>query len=303
MISPMYDATARFPRARHGYDPTTVDEYVNEIGLLQRSLQQEVDTLRAQLNESSTQLTTLRQQTTALADSSPSPRAVTERIAKMLRIAVDEVSDMQFEARVEAEQLIVNAQAEMEAAQAKGRQMLAELTSRQHAIEAEYAEVMNKAREEAARITAQAVNEAEEQREVEALRRQQAEDELNADLARARREADARIEELLRAAAQDCELRLQDAKNESERRLRVANEQIDRRLTDARRTLDEITERRISVLEQLMQVHGTLEGIPVILENAYREVNVSPDSGLALTNALDEGSSSVMIINESGEED
>lgn len=280
----------RFPRVRHGYDPGTVEEYINEAGLIQQSLQQEVDALRAQLRETSTEASRLRHEAAALADSSPTPQAMTDRIAKMLRVAVDEVSEMQFEARMEAEQMIAAAQAEAEASQAKARQMIAELSARQRAMETEYAELMSKAREEAARITAEAVSQSERSREVEALRRQQAEDELTAELSRMRKETEARAEEQLRLTAQECEVRLVDAKTEAERRLRVASEQIDRRLHDARRSLDEMTEKRISILEQLMQVHGTLEGIPAILESAYREVNVSPDSGLALTNALEESS-------------
>lgn len=303
MISPMHDSATRFPRVRHGYDPASVDEYINEIGLIQRSLQQEVDNLRAQLKDSSTQITMLREESAALAESSPSPQAMTDRIAKMLRIAVDEVSEMQFEARMEAEQLIAGAQSEAEAAQTKSRQMLAELSARQRAMETEYAEVMNKAREEAARITAQAVSESEQMREVEALRRDQAENELNAEVTKARREAEARIEEQLRTTAQECELRVLEAKTEAERRLRVASEQIDRRLSDARRALDDITEKRISVLEQLMAVHGTLESVPAILESAYREVNISPDSGIALSNELEEGTSTAVVINESAAEE
>lgn len=281
------DAAPRFPRVRQGYDPATVDEYVNEIGLIQRALQQEVDNLRGQLTESSAQVAQLRQETAALTDNSASPQAMTDRIAKMLRVAVDEVSEMQFEARMEAEQMIAAAQSEAEASQAKSRQMLAEMSARQRAMETEYAELMNKAREEAARITAQAVSESERMRETEALRREQAENELNAELTRIRKDAESRIDEQLRNTAQECELRVLDAKTEAERRLQVAGEQIDRRLQDARRALDEMTSKRISILEQLMQVHGTLEGIPAILESAYREVNVSADSGLALTNVLD----------------
>jgi hypothetical protein len=152
-------------------------------------------------------------------------------------------------------------------------------------MESEYAEVMNKAREEAARITAQAVSESERMREVESLRRDQAESELQAELSRLRRETEARVDEQIRTTNQECELRVLDAKQESERRLRVANEQIDRRLQDARRALDESTRKRVAVLEQLMQVHGTLESIPAILDNAYQEMNVAPESGLALSSA------------------
>jgi DNA repair exonuclease SbcCD ATPase subunit len=181
--------------------------------------------------------------------------------------------------------MVISAQAEAEASQAKIRQQLAELAARQRAMETEYAEVMNKAREEAARITAQAVSESERMREVESMRRDQAESELQAELARLRRETETRVDEQIRTTNQECELRVLDAKQEAERRLRVANEQIDRRLQDARRALDESNRKRISVLEQLMQVHGTLESIPAILDNAYQEMNITPESGLALSSA------------------
>ena len=98
-------------------------------------------------------------------------------------------------------------------------------------------------------------------------------------------------------------MRVIAAKNEAERRLRIANEQIDRRLHDARRALDEMHDKRISILEQLMQVHGTLEGIPAILESAYREVNINPDSGLALSNSITAEESAQMVITEAVEVD
>ena len=297
------EAMPRFNRVRNGYDPSHVDEYVTELALVQQAMQHEVDSLRAQLHDSSAQVAHLRQETAALADTSHTPQAMTDRIAKMLRVAVDEVSEMQFEARLEAESMIASAQAETEAAQAKSRQLLAELAARQRAMETEYAEVMNRARDEAARITAQAVSESERMREVESLRRDQAEEELNAELSRLRRETETRVEEQLRTTTQECELRVIDAKNEAERRLRIANEQIDRRLHDARRALDEMHDKRISILEQLMQVHGTLEGIPAILESAYREVNINPDSGLALSNSITAEESAQMVITEAVEVD
>ncbi len=281
-----YDGAPRFPRIRNGYDPAMVDEFFNESGLVQRALQDEVDSLRAQLQDTSTQISRLHQEAAALTDSSPAPQAMTDRIAKMLRVAVDEVSEMQYEARLEAESMLASAQSEADAMQSKGRQMIAELEARQRAMESEYAEVMNKAREEAARITAQAVSESERMREVESLRRDQAESELHTELTRLRRETEARVEEQIRVNTQECELRVVEAKQEAERRLRVANEQIDRRLSDARRALDESNRKRVSVLEQLMQVHGTLESIPTILDSAYRELDISPDSGLALTSTV-----------------
>ena len=169
------------------------------------------------------------------------------------------------------------------------RQNLAELAARQRAMETEYAEVMSRARDEAARIIAQAVSESERMREVEALRRQQAEEELTTELTRLRRETEARVDEQIRTTAQECEIRVLDAKAEAERRLRVVNEQIDRRLQETRRSLEDISEKRIAVLEQLAEVHSSLESIPAILQNAYHEVNAAPDTGLVLTSSRTDG--------------
>jgi hypothetical protein len=54
--------------------------------------------------------------------------------------------------------------------------------------------------------------------------------------------------------------------------------------------LDEIAEKRISILEQLSEIHGSLQSIPTILDNAYREANVVTESGLALTHLAEEAS-------------
>jgi chromosome segregation ATPase len=267
----MVNLAPNFARVRNGYDPQTVAEFINEQAYIQQALEAELNSVQSQLSASTAQVDSLRTETAQLATTSTSPQAMTDRIAKMLRVAVDEVSEMQYEARLEAESMVISAQAEAEASQAKVRQQLAELAARQRAMETEYAEVMNRAREEAARIVAQAVSESERMREVETLRRDQAESELNAELTRLRRETEAKVEEQVRTTAQECEFRILDSKAEAERRLRVANEQIDRRLQDARRALDEIAEKRISVLEQLSEIHGSLQSIPTILDNAYRE--------------------------------
>ena len=56
---------------------------------------------------------------TILTETSPSPHAVQQRMAKMLRSAVGEISEMQAEAKAEAAALIAEAEAEAEAVQQK----------------------------------------------------------------------------------------------------------------------------------------------------------------------------------------
>ncbi|CMS80098.1 coiled-coil structural protein [Mycobacterium tuberculosis] len=70
------------------------------------------------------------------------------------------------------------------------------------------------------------------------------------------------------ATQQECEKRLGEAKIEADRRLHVADEQIEHGLSEARRTLEEISQRRVGILEQLARIHAQLENIPALLESA-----------------------------------
>ena len=106
-----------------GYDPAAVDAYIEKFITKQQLLLDDVESLRARLKESGDEAAALRIEVTVLTDevavltdTSPSPHAMQHRMAKMLRRAVDEVSEMQAEAQAEAEALIAAAEAKNEAA-------------------------------------------------------------------------------------------------------------------------------------------------------------------------------------------
>ncbi|CMM22209.1 coiled-coil structural protein [Mycobacterium tuberculosis] len=84
----------RFQRTRSGYDPVAVNHYIAELVLRQQAQHCEIETLKAEI-------ASLKDENAALKDTSPSAQAVTDRMAKMLRLAVDEVFQMQSEARAE----------------------------------------------------------------------------------------------------------------------------------------------------------------------------------------------------------
>jgi dsDNA-specific endonuclease/ATPase MutS2 len=110
----------------------------------QKLLLDDVESLRARLQESADEAAALRKEVAVLTDTSPSPHAMQQRMAKMLRHAVDEVSEMQAEARAEAEALIAAAEAEVAAERRKHEEVLADLEARRKAMEAEYEETKNK---------------------------------------------------------------------------------------------------------------------------------------------------------------
>jgi cell division septum initiation protein DivIVA len=145
-----------------GYDPAAVDTYIEKFITKQQLLLDEVESLRARLKESGDEaaalrieLTVLTDEVAVLTDTSPSPHAMQHRMAKMLRRAVDEVSEMQAEAQVEAEALIAAAEAKNEAAQRKYNELLADIAAQRKALETEYEETKKKQDAELAAMRAE----------------------------------------------------------------------------------------------------------------------------------------------------
>ncbi|MEM6109628.1 cell division protein DivIVA [Mycobacterium sp. 050272] len=132
------EPTTAFARRWMGYDSAAVDAHIEMLTTKQNLLFNDVESLRARLKDSGEEAAALRKEVAALTDTSPAPHAIQQRMAKMLSRAVEEISEMQAEARAEAEALISAAEAEIEAEQRKHRDVLADLASRQKAMEAEY---------------------------------------------------------------------------------------------------------------------------------------------------------------------
>jgi len=129
-----------FTRMFRGYDPAAVDTHIEMLTTKQRLLLDDVESLRARLKESGDEAAALRKEVAVLTDTSPSPHAVQQRMAKMLRRAVDEAAEMQTEARAEADALIAAAAAEAEESQRQREELLADMAAERKALEAEYEE-------------------------------------------------------------------------------------------------------------------------------------------------------------------
>ena len=129
-----------FTRMFRGYDPAAVDAHIEMLTTKQRLLLDDVESQRARLKESGHEAAALRKEVAVLTDTSPSPHAVQQRMAKMLRRAVDEAAEMQTEARAEADALIAAAAAEAEESQRQREELLADMAAERKALEAEYEE-------------------------------------------------------------------------------------------------------------------------------------------------------------------
>jgi cell division septum initiation protein DivIVA len=234
-----------FSRMFMGYDPAAVDAYIEKLITKQQLLLDEVESLRARLKESGDEAAALRIEVTVLTDevavltdTSPSPHAMQHRMAKMLRRAVDEVSEMQAEARAESEALIAAAEAKNEAAQRKYKELLADIAAQRRALEAEYEETKKK---------------------------------QGAELATMRAETQSAIDEAWHNAQQEREQLLADAKRGA-----------DQYREQTRRAVDEASQQRIKILEQLVGVYRVLEGFPVALESAYQERKNRPEASVVV---------------------
>ena len=130
----------KFSRMFRGYDPAAVDAHIEMLATKQQLLLDDVESLRHKLQERGNEAAALRQEVAVLTDTSPSPHAMQQRMAKMLRRAVAEVSEMQAEARTEAEALIAASEAEIEAAQQEHKELLADMTTQLDKLETEHQE-------------------------------------------------------------------------------------------------------------------------------------------------------------------
>ncbi|MCV7408891.1 cell division protein DivIVA [Mycobacterium florentinum] len=132
-------ATA-FTRKFIGYDSAAVDAHIEMLTTKQNLLLNDVESLRARLKDSGEEAAALRKEVALVTDTSPAPHAMQQRMAKMLARTVDEISEMQAEARAEAAALITAAEAEIEAEQRQHHEVLADMAAQQKAMEAEYRE-------------------------------------------------------------------------------------------------------------------------------------------------------------------
>ena len=155
------EPTQMFARTLWGYNASAVDAHIEVLTTKQQFLLNDVESLRARLKDSGDEVTALRKEVAVLADTSSSPHALQERMAKLFRQAVEEVSEMRSEAQAEAAALIAAAEVEVEAAQQKHKEELAELAAQKRALKAECAETKKALEAEVAGIRADAEQERE----------------------------------------------------------------------------------------------------------------------------------------------
>ena len=218
----MIEPAKTFARKFWGYEPTAVDASIEALTTKQQFVLNDNESLRVRLKERDQEVVDLRKELDDLVDTSPTPRAMQQRMAKMLQRAVDEISEMQAEARAEADALIAATKAEAEAEQQKHRELLADMVAKQTALSAEYEESKK---------------------------------ELDTELAAMRTETQSAIDAALQDAQLEREQLLADAKQEAD----FYREQARRAVHDARKQRVRVLEQLMGVYRDLEEVPATLE--------------------------------------------
>ncbi len=223
-----------FSRMFRGYDPAAVDAHIEKLITKQQLLFDEVESLRARLKESGDETAALRIEVACLKD---------------------EVA------------------------------LLSDTSPTPYAMQHRMAKMLRRAVDEVSRMQAEAQAEAEAliaaaEAENEAAQRQQ--EEMLADMAAQRKALEAECEqtrkqldaELARMHAETqsaIDEARQDAQQEREQLLAEAKQRADHYREQARRAVDEASQQRIVILEQMVGVARDLEDFPAALESAYQE--------------------------------
>ena len=152
-----------------------------------------------------------------------------------------------------------------------------------HAIQQRMAKMLRRAVDDISEMQAEARAEAEAliaaaEAEIEAEQRKHKE--LLADMTAQRKALEAEYEQTKEKFDAELASLRADAQQAREQLLAEAKQRADRDREEARRAVDEASQQRVKILEQLMGVYRDLEAVPAALESAYQEQKNRPEASL-----------------------
>ena len=153
-----------------------------------------------------------------------------------------------------------------------------------HAMQERMAKMLRRAVDEVSEMQAEARAEAEAliaaaEAEAEATRRKR--DEVLADMAAQQKALEAEYQETKEKLEAELASLRADAQQAREQLLAEAKQRADRDREAARRAVDQASQHRIKILEQLLGVYRDLETVPAALESAYQEQKNPPEASRA----------------------
>jgi cell division septum initiation protein DivIVA len=150
--------------------------------------------------------------------------------------------------------------------------VLTDTSPSSHAMQERMAKMLRRAVDEVSEMQAEARAEAEAliaTAEAEAEATRQKREEMLADMAAQQKALEAEYQETREKLEAELTSLRTDAQQAREQLLAEAKQRADRDREEARRAVDEASQQRIKILEQLMGVYRDLETVPADLESAY----------------------------------
>lgn len=262
-----------FDVVRRGYDRSQVDEHLERVDADLRILAADRDSAVARAAELARQVDNQRlqiQNMQADLDKSTAPptsvEGLSERLARMLRLAQDEAAEIRAMAESETTAAIAKAEADAVALRERYQRLISELDERRVQMEAEHQKVMAKANSEADRLVGEIVAEVRKDEEASTARRKQVEEDFDIAMASRRTEAMELLAEQEAASKLEAERRVREATAEADRRLKDATEQSKRTLTEAQHHVDELRTVRAKIASQLREARSVLAAATMQLE-------------------------------------
>ncbi|CAM3266443.1 hypothetical protein [Tsukamurella hominis] len=285
-------APAPFAVVLRGYDRDQVSEQFHRYQAELRVLAADRDAASAHareltdlLDEAQDEIDNLRREVDRLSVPPTSAEGMSDRIARMMRLASDEASEIRAAAENESAEVRSLARQEAEATRREADRLRADMTARREAMEREHEKTMEQARAEAERITAEAKAEAEKLSQSAADNRERVQNDFDMAMSMRRDKAIRTITELEEASKEEARERIDSANERAEQTLNTANATAEQKLEDtntriatqvanARRITEDMQSLRASILDQLETVRRQLSLVPEALATGDGEPQV-----------------------------
>jgi cell division septum initiation protein DivIVA len=297
---------AGFDIMKRGYSRVQVEEHLERLDGELRLLAADRDAavsqaadLARQLEQSRSEIDSLRGQVERLALPPTTLEGLSERLQRMLRLAQDEAAETKARAEAEAEHIRAKGEADANSLRQQFDQKLAELENRKAQMESEHRTLMDTARKEVAESGAAAEAErnrldseseqrrttVEEDFEIAmASRRTESMRALAEQEATSKSEAERRVREATEEANRrrhesitEANARLHEASYEAHRRVREATEEANRRITHAAERVTVLRRLRARVADQMHSARDLLAEAHEQLENAVPVLDPLPE--------------------------
>ncbi|MBS4102335.1 hypothetical protein [Tsukamurella paurometabola] len=285
-------APAPFAVVLRGYDRDQVTEQFHRYQAELRVLAADRDAASAHareltdlLDEAQDEIDNLRREVDRLSVPPTSAEGMSDRIARMMRLASDEASEIRAAAENESAEVRSLARQEAEATRREADRLRADMTARREAMEAEHEKTMKAAHAEAERIKAEAKAEMERLAQSAAENRERVQNDFDMAMSMRRDKAIRTITELEEASKEEARERIDSANERAEQTLNTANATAEQKLEDtntriatqvanARRITEDMQSLRASILDQLETVRRQLSLVPEALATGDGEAQV-----------------------------